>query len=227
MAAAAKEMTVYDLARDRNVRFSAALAMLRSDPDLIEVRNRQRLVDDLAQIDALLDELEPLLDEELPEALVNLLRRVLNRDDVADFFDVLFVLTGEEEASTVRNVFEGLQAVRDVVDKMTREGEEDTVRLMTMHAAKGLTPRAVIVPNSEDELLPGNVETEAQEGDERRLLYVSLTRARNYLYVTYAARRSGMQARAGRAASRHSLTRFLQGLVSAKRGKDFVDALNV
>jgi DNA helicase II / ATP-dependent DNA helicase PcrA len=71
------------------------------------------------------------------------------------------------------------------------------------------------------------VETEAQEGDERRLLYVSLTRARHYLYVTYAARRSGMQARAGRAAARHSLTRFLQGLVSPKRGKDFVGALEV
>lgn len=218
---------VYDLARERSIGFSEALTALRSDADLIEANNRQRLVDDLVQIDALLDELEPLLDEELPEALVTLLQRVLNRDDVADFFDVLFVLTGEEEASTVRTVFEGLQAVRDFVDEMMREGEQDTVRLMTMHAAKGLTAKAVIVPNSEDELLPGNVEMEALEGDERRLLYVSLTRARQHLYVTYAARRSGMQARAGRAAAKHSLTRFLQGLVSPKGGKDFVDALNV
>jgi DNA helicase-2/ATP-dependent DNA helicase PcrA len=128
---------VYELARERNVRFSQALTALRSDAELIEAKNRQRLVDDLAQIDTLLDELEPLLDQELPEALVTLLQHVLNRDDVADFFDVLFALTGEEEASTVRNVFEGLQVVRDFVDEMMREGEEDTDRLMTCTQRRG------------------------------------------------------------------------------------------
>jgi DNA helicase-2/ATP-dependent DNA helicase PcrA len=217
---------VYELARERNVRFSVALTMLRSDIELIEARNRQRLADDLTEIDLLLDALQPLLDEQLPEALVTLLQRVLDREDVADFFDVLFALTGEEKAATVRDVFQGLQAVRDYVDEMMREGEEDTVRLMTMHAAKGLTATAVIVPNGEDELLPGNADNETQEGDERRLLYVSLTRACHFLYVTYAARRSGMQARAGRATDRHSLTRFLQGLVTPKRGKDFLDGLH-
>ncbi len=216
---------VYELARERGERFSQTLTSLRSDVELIEARNRQRLADDLVQIDALLDELEPLLDQELPEALVTLLKRVLNRDDVADFFDVLFALTGEEEAATVRDAFQGLQAVRDYVDELMRQGEEDTVRLMTMHSAKGLTATAVIIPGTEDELLPGNVDTDTQEGDERRLLYVSLTRTRQHLYITYAARRSGMQARAGRAASRHSLTRFLQGLVKPKQGRNFVDAL--
>lgn len=197
---------VYDLARQRGVRFSQALADLRNDPDLIEARNRNLLVDDLRAIDAMLTELEPLLDEELPDALIMLLRRVLERDEIDAFFEVLVQLTPptEEESVTVRHIFEGLQVVRDFADAMMREGEEDTVRLMSMHSAKGLTATAVIVPNAEDELLPGNFETEAQEGDERRLLYVSLTRARKHLYVTYAARRTGMRARAGVASSNHT-----------------------
>lgn len=216
---------IYDLAKERSLRFSEALAIVRADADLIEARNRHRLVDDLIEIDRLLEELEPLLDQDLPDSLVTLLQRVLGREDIEVFFDVLFALSGQEEAPTLRDVFQGLQAVRDYIDELMREGEEDAIRIMTMHAAKGLTASAVIVPNAEDELLPGNVESEAQEGDERRLLYVSLTRARHYLYVTFAARRSGMQARAGRPASRHSLTRFLQGLVSPKPGRDFVDSL--
>lgn len=220
---------VYDIARERSLRFSQALTMLRDDPEIIEARNRHRMVEDLRAIDALLDQLEPLLDQELPEALVTLLRRVLDQEDVGDFFEVLVQLTPptEEQTATVRHVFEGLQAVRDYADAMMREGEEDSVRLMTMHAAKGLTATAVIVPNAEDELLPGRVENDAQEGDERRLLYVSLTRARGFLYVTYAAHRSGMQARAGVASSSHTLTRFLQGLTTPKRGKPYVDGLDV
>lgn len=213
---------VYDIARERTIRFSAALDLLRANASLIEARNRQRLIDDLQAIDFMLGELEPILDEDLATALVPMLNRVLGRDDVEDLAALFSALVEEEESPSVKKVFQRLQAVRDIVEEQSEGTVENAVRLMTMHAAKGLTASAVIVPNAEDELLPGPVDSEVQEGDERRLLYVSLTRARKYLFVTYAVRRFGTQARAGRKALRHSLTRFLRGIVTPQNSKDFV-----
>jgi DNA helicase-2/ATP-dependent DNA helicase PcrA len=67
------------------------------------------------------------------------------------------------------------------------------VRIMSMHAAKGLTADAVIIPACDDELIPGLDHARQVVDDERRLLYVSLTRARHALVVTYAASRPGAQ----------------------------------
>jgi DNA helicase-2/ATP-dependent DNA helicase PcrA len=123
------------------------------------------------------------------------------------------------------DVFVGIQAIRDFIDKQAREGEQSGVRFMTMHAAKGLDATAVIIPGAEDELIPGKYEDERQEGDERRLLYVSLTRAKRYLFVTYSAKRFGMQARAGRGVPNHRLTRFLEGVASPEPGVQFLNSL--
>jgi superfamily I DNA/RNA helicase len=66
-----------------------------------------------------------------------------------------------------------------------------------MHQAKGLSSEAVLVVASEDEYIPGRATGEAVD-DERRLLYVSLTRARHYLYITHCERRTGAQTHTGR-----------------------------
>jgi DNA helicase-2/ATP-dependent DNA helicase PcrA len=68
------------------------------------------------------------------------------------------------------------------------------VRIMTLAGAKGLTVRATIIGAVEEGLIPrpdGNL------GEERRLLFVGMTRAREYLYCTWARRRRGPTARAG------------------------------
>ena len=87
----------------------------------------------------------------------------------------------------------------------------DGVRIMTMHKAKGLTAEAVIIAGAENERIPGNVKGEKERGDERRLLYVSLTRAKNFLFVTYCDQRKGRQKYSGKnpGASRRNLTKFL------------------
>ena len=68
---------------------------------------------------------------------------------------------------------------------------DDAVQLMTLHAAKGLEFEAVLVVGLEEGLLPhrrslGSVESVEEE---RRLLYVGMTRARDHLYLTYAGAR--------------------------------------
>ena len=67
----------------------------------------------------------------------------------------------------------------------------DRVRLTTIHAAKGLEFPVVFVAGCEDGYLPlWRSETDTADMDEeRRLLFVAMTRARDQLYFTYAKRR--------------------------------------
>lgn len=83
------------------------------------------------------------------------------------------------------------------------------VRLMTMCGSKGLTVRAAILVGVEDGLVPRPREDLSEE---RRILYVAMTRAREYLFCTWAGRRRGPTARAGHPSMhgrRHS--HFLDG----------------
>ncbi len=95
-------------------------------------------------------------------------------------------------------------------------GKAEHVQIMTMHASKGLEFQAVFLPGLEDGLLPlrkdrlfgagsnGNAASDGQtrsapsaptaqqsdEDEERRLLYVALTRAARALFVSHSARRT-------------------------------------
>jgi DNA helicase-2/ATP-dependent DNA helicase PcrA len=90
------------------------------------------------------------------------------------------------------------------------EGVGGGVNLLTYHRAKGLEFDAVLLPALEDGLLPIRQATAADEVDEeRRLLYVGLTRARVHLWLAWAARRAGPS---GREQPRRP-SRFLDDLV--------------
>jgi uncharacterized protein (TIGR00375 family) len=69
----------------------------------------------------------------------------------------------------------------------------DAVTLLTMHAAKGLEFSVVFVAGCERGLvplwLPGSDPAGPDLAEERRLLFVAMTRARTHLFLTYAARR--------------------------------------
>ena len=100
--------------------------------------------------------------------------------------------------------------------------ESDSVRIMTMGGAKGLTVRATIIGALEDQIIPRQ---EPPLDEERRLLYVALTRARGYVFGTWARRRTGPTARVGggQAVVRRSLTRFLRdGPVASEDGGAFI-----
>jgi DNA helicase-2/ATP-dependent DNA helicase PcrA len=79
------------------------------------------------------------------------------------------------------------------LDNLDTEGEDrdNTVTLMTMHAAKGLEFQTVFLTGMEEGIFPGirSAYDPAAIEEERRLCYVGVTRARERLYVLCAAQR--------------------------------------
>ncbi len=78
-------------------------------------------------------------------------------------------------------------------DKNKKGAEKNGVKLMTIHAAKGLEFGTVFVTGLEHGLFPHQRDaklTGADAEEERRLMYVAVTRARRKLYLTYASMRT-------------------------------------
>lgn len=98
------------------------------------------------------------------------------------------------------------------------------VRIMTMAGSKGLTVKATIVGGLETGLVPKDG---CDLSEERRLLYVAMTRAEEYLYGTWARRRTGPTARMGRTLphDRRQLSELING--GPVNPEDGNDCLNV
>ena len=99
---------------------------------------------------------------------------------------------------------------------------EDGVRFMTMTSSKGLTVQATIIIAAEEGVIP---RPSASLAEERRLLYVALTRARRYVYATWSRRRYGPTARSGRpnVGERRNLSSYLRsGPVPSQDGSQYI-----
>jgi len=86
----------------------------------------------------------------------------------------------------------GLGAYLQQITLLTNEDEKDdkadTVKLMTIHSAKGLEFGCVFACGLEEMLFPNamSINTREELEEERRLFYVVVTRAKHKLWVTYA-----------------------------------------
>jgi DNA helicase-2/ATP-dependent DNA helicase PcrA len=102
------------------------------------------------------------------------------------------------------------------------QAKQSGVRFMSMAGSKGLTVEATIVIGCEQGLIP---RPDQDLSEERRLLYVAMTRARRFLYCTWARRRRGPTARSGapNVGDRRTVAPFLdQGPVETQDGDRFI-----
>jgi DNA helicase-2/ATP-dependent DNA helicase PcrA len=157
----------------------------------------------------LIEELRQLREDGALDTLVEVL---IERTGYVDRLS-LDAKSNPESAARIQNVMELLGSIRQLVRETRAQGGElglpeylervslnssaDTagrgVSLMTIHAAKGLEFEVVFVTGMEEGLFP-SLRAQADEesadiGEERRLCYVALTRARARLILTRAAQR--------------------------------------
>jgi len=81
-----------------------------------------------------------------------------------------------------------LQQITLLTDADEKDPDADTVKLMTIHAAKGLEFGCVFAAGLEEMLFPNAmaINTREELEEERRLFYVVITRAKQRLWITYA-----------------------------------------
>lgn len=203
---------LYELARQNSKTFSQVILEFYEDPQILPSRYRQRLYSSISEVMILKKKVEKMGGLDAHDSFEDLKDAIIPGEE--------FFITNEDERngilSNIERIAEStLYSLKDIIallgnsEDLEPDIEEGKVNILTMHRAKGLTYKAVIVAAAEDEYIPGRSEN---EGDERRLLYVSLTRAKHHLFITYCDRRTGQQLHTGREGGKatRSITRFLR-----------------
>jgi len=169
--------------------------VLKDMPDALGTRARRAVT-------AFLEMLESLLAARDQLTVAQLVDRVLEDTGYEDYLrdgteegedrwaNVLELrnVAAEYEDLTLTDFLAEVALVSDVDDL---SADVDAPTLMTLHSAKGLEFPVVFITGLEDGLLPHfrSLEDAEQMAEERRLMYVGLTRAEDRLYLTHAFRR--------------------------------------
>ncbi len=96
----------------------------------------------------------------------------------------------QELANTYNDVNDFIHEVSVLTEADTLDKRADRITLMTLHSSKGLEFNCVFIAGLEDEILPLYRAKESEEiEEERRLLYVGMTRAKERLFLTHANKR--------------------------------------
>ena len=142
--------------------FSAS-GILKSLEDDVEGKER------LDHIQALLDSMQEFCEKDDREEFDPFTGEILENQEpnLSNFLGSISLLTDEDENKT---------------------GEDNRIKLMTIHTAKGLEFNHVYISGLEENLFPSalSLGSRADLEEERRLFYVALTRARKQLTITYA-----------------------------------------
>lgn len=194
------------------------------------IGNGQEISGLTAGVKVALDELSTMLNE---------LIEISNESSVSELFDEIIKSVGYysylnntygmeaegriENVEELRNSIVELEktvdflSLREYLENMSLvsatddlSGQEDYIKLMTIHNSKGLEFPVVFLTGVEDDIFPGSKKVlfnPEELEEERRLCYVAITRAEEKLYIT------------------HAKTRFMYGEMSAKVKSRFIEEL--
>lgn len=156
---------------------------------LISIKKQKELVRFFVKISEIRSE---YYGKPVADILINLHKNAIfqkkfNNNDLDPKFKML-IDKAERFGSDIEAFLSSLSLFKD---QDVYDQKSEKVALMTMHAAKGLEFPVVFVSGCEDGLVPfKNEKREPNELDEeRRLFYVSMTRAKDLLFLSYASKR--------------------------------------
>ena len=118
-----------------------------------------------------------------------------DQERLENIMELVTLATGYDELLPEEGIEQLLTDAALVSDQDSLKEATKGVKLMTVHASKGLEFDYVFVSGMEEDLFPhrrfGEKKKEGEESEEeRRLFYVAVTRARTKLYLTYAQMRT-------------------------------------
>jgi DNA helicase-2/ATP-dependent DNA helicase PcrA len=157
--------------------------MIRSFSSMLEKHNAYEVAAHVGKQTSLVKELfsdkstEGLARYENVQELLNSIKEFTERPDEDGVL--------ESETKGLGNY---LQQITLLTDADEKDPNADTVKLMSIHAAKGLEFSCVFAAGLEEMLFPNAmaINTREELEEERRLFYVVITRAKQRLWITYA-----------------------------------------
>ena len=110
-------------------------------------------------------------------------------ENLEEFLTVAMEFEGESADNGLSEFLEGITLSSDI-DNM--EESDESVTLMTLHSAKGLEFPVVFLVGMEEGIFPGykSISEPKDLEEERRLCYVGITRAKQYLFLTCSKQRT-------------------------------------
>ena len=116
-------------------------------------------------------------------------------DAISEFVDTQSNTDSSNSSETLSATESSLAAYLQTITLLTDADEKaegtDYITLMSVHAAKGLEYKSVFVTGMEEQLFPSFMSFEDPKGldEERRLFYVAITRAKEFLTISFAQNR--------------------------------------
>jgi len=226
--------SVVDHAITNGLRFHTACFQIKEDTSLIqrgsyikrEIEVILPLIEKLSKIEV--NDLEGKISEEdkiaarenLIDEVIRLCNSIIQDEGVRrNIVSYISEILEQSNSLDPTSLLSSLSSPEDTLDQELDEGK---INILTMHRAKGLSSKAVFIVAAEEQLIPGGAVGD-DFNDARRLLYVSLTRAREFLCISYCNQRTGSQSYSGSqpGVTRRSLTPFLRGALPVTDGENF------
>lgn len=129
------------------------------------VRNILKSLDDIAPLNEQIKEFKGKIDDNILESLVQIAQNTTTKEQF-------------------------IHEVSLMSESDTLDSQGDRISIMTLHASKGLEFKCVFIAGLEDEILPFyTAKTQEEIEEEKRLLYVGMTRAQELLFLSHAIKR--------------------------------------
>ena len=158
--------------------------MIRNVQGMLEKKNAYEIAFEIGKVSGIVKDLHA-------DKTVEGLARYENLQELQNSIKEYTETPTEDGEVVERSLGAYLQQITLLTDANENEEDGDTVKLMTIHASKGLEFPCVFVVGLEENIFPSSMSMYDREDleEERRLFYVAITRAKEKVWISFASNR--------------------------------------